>query len=219
MKKSTCVLIALVSGLLISASAVAHQGYMHGGDDDRYQGRGMMGGGMMGRGMMSHGMMGGGMMSHGMMGGCMLSKRMMRMLGLSDKQRSSIRSISRDLHKKIWSLMGKMIDARYSLHDLYARDRKDAKAIGRAYDRIFAIKRQIIVARIQAANKMRDVLTSKQRAQLKRMRRMMRRGDMGRMNGGSRKGRRSDGRHGDGRHMDDDSRNGGSGHMRGMMGN
>jgi Spy/CpxP family protein refolding chaperone len=149
------------------------------------------------------------MMGGGMMGGGMMGQRMMQMLGLTDKQRSSIRGIHRELHKKTWSLMGKMIDARYSLHDLYASDKKDARAIGRAYDRIFAIKRQIIVARIQAANKMRDVLTSKQRAQLKRMRRMMWRGDMG--------WTRGDRRNRDRKNYD--RRKGSSGHMPGMMGN
>ncbi len=151
---------------------------------------GPMGGGMGMMGMMPM-MMRGGMMpmmgGMGMMGGGMMPMMMGRqgmmlgMLDLSDEQRARIRTIQRETASKVRRLWVQMADEADRLRDLYAADRPDPKAIGRAYSKIFDLKRQIIEARVAARNRMTDVLTPEQRKALKSMRERMRRGRMGMM--------------------------------------
>ncbi len=135
-------------------------------------GGGMMGGGMMGGGMMDMmmggGMMGGGMGGMGMMGGGMGP---MAMLNLTDEQRGKIRKIEDDQRKKNRDLYGKIEDESVKLRDLYDTDTPDAKKIGAVYDKIFDLKREAIVASIEAQNKARAVLTKEQQDQLKAWRR------------------------------------------------
>ena len=57
------------------------------------------------------------------------------------------------------------------LRDLYDTDTPDAKKIGAVYDKIFGLKRQLIVSGIEANNKARAVLTKEQQEQIKQMRR------------------------------------------------
>lgn len=166
-------------------------------DDDYMMGRGGMGGGMMGSGMMGGGMMGGGMMGGGMMGGGMMGGGMMGhggmgsiyMLDLKDEQRDKIDDIMYAMRKQHWELMGKMMDHSRKLQKLYNADTRDAGAIGKVYDDIFRLKRQMIVEAIEADNKAQAVLTKKQHKQLQDLRHgrgmgMMGRGGMGMMGGG-----------------------------------
>ncbi len=147
---------------------------------DGYSGMGMMGPGMMGgggAGMMSGGMMdmmmGGGMMGGGGMGmgPGMMGGGMMGMLNLTDEQRTKINKIFDDSRKKNRDLYGKIEDESVKLRDLYDTDTPDAKKIGAVYDKIFDLKRQAIVAGIEAQNKARGVLTKEQQEQLKSFRR------------------------------------------------
>lgn len=135
-------------------------------------GMGMKGGGMgmMGRGGMGMGMMGGG----GMMGMGPIHR-----LDLSDDQRKKINAIQNDLRKHNWNLMGQIMDEKARLRDLYAADKLDGRAIGKVYDRIFKTKKKMIETGIEARNKQYDMLTDKQRNELKRFR-----GGMGMMGGG-----------------------------------
>lgn len=132
---------------------------------------GMMGpgGGMMGYGM---GMMrpGMGMMGYGM--GMHAGHEMMAILSLNldDKQRSKVRQLQRELHKQHRDLMDKMMDDREKLEDLYDADKRDAKAIGKAYEKIFDLQRQMIEQSIETSNKALEVLTDEQRKQVKSMR-------------------------------------------------
>ena len=144
---------------------------------------GMMGGGMMGPGMMrggdGTGMLGGGLMGggmggvgvgHGMMGdGGLMGP--MAMLDLSDEQRAKIRRIEDEQRKKNRDLYAKIEDESVKLRDLYGADTLDAKKIGAVYDKIFDLKREVIVAGIEAHNKARAVLTKEQQDQLKSFRR------------------------------------------------
>ena len=122
----------------------------------------MMGGGMgtmggeMGPG--SCGMIGGGagMMGYGALGA----------LDITKDQQAKINKIQDDLRKQHWAIMGKMMDEQSKLRDLYADEKLDAKKIGAVSDAVYALRKQMIESRIDAINRMRDVLTKEQREQL-----------------------------------------------------
>lgn len=138
---------------------------------------GMMGdcGDMMdGHGMMGEygeGMMGG----HGMM---MESPRMhmIMSLNLTDEQRAKINKLNDELQHKNWEREGMIRDESAKLRDLYEADKRDPKAIGAEYQKIFDIKRQMIEAMVDTENHMEELLTPEQLRQLKDMRHHM--GDM-----------------------------------------
>ncbi len=137
------------------------------------RGYGMGGSGMMGMGggmMGGHGIMGSGM---GMMGGMDMSA--IRMLDLTDQQRARINKIQDSLRKKNWNTMGKIMDEKAKLRDLYAADKRDPKRIGAVYGRIFDLKRRMIEAAITAKNEQEAILTKQQRKQLKQWRGNVRR--------------------------------------------
>ena len=117
----------------------------------------MMGGGM---GPGSCGMMGGGM---GMMGPGAFGN-----LDLTKDQQAKINKIQDELRKQHWAMMGKMMDEQSKLRDLYAEEKLDAKKIGAVSDAVYAIRKQMIESRIDATNRMREVLTKEQREQLSR---------------------------------------------------
>ena len=129
-------------------------------DDDPYQNGPMMGYGG-GMGMMGGHGYGGGM---GMMGGPMQS------LDLDDNQRKKFNDIQDAASKKNWELMGKMMDDRAKLRDLYNADRLDVKAITSVYDRVFATQKKMIENSLTARNQQYDLLNDKQRKEWKEMR-------------------------------------------------
>ncbi|RJQ49298.1 MAG: periplasmic heavy metal sensor [Gammaproteobacteria bacterium] len=134
------------------------------------QGGTLQAGGMgMGPGMMmgGDGMMGGGMMD--MMGKDGMAP--FSRLNLSDEQRATLRKIEDEQRKKTWGLTGKIMDESAKLRELYGADVPDANKIGAIYDRIFDLKREIIVTGIEARNKARAALTKEQREQFKQQRR------------------------------------------------
>lgn len=129
---------------------------------------GMMGGHMDGM-MCDHkgGMMGG----HG--AGMMMESPRMNMimsLDLSDEQRSKINKLSEDLRHNNWTTKGLIMDESAKLRDLYAADKRDPSAIGKEYQKIFDLQRQMIEATITAQNRIEELLTPDQRVQLKNMR-------------------------------------------------
>ncbi len=136
-----------------------------------------MGGGMMGH---EHGM-GGGMMGDcggGMMGGMMGGHGMMlesprmhmvRALNLSDEQRAKINKLSDELQHKNWEREGMIRDEAAKLRDLYEADKRDPKAIGAEYQKIFDIKRQMIEAMVDTQNRVEALLTPEQLRQMKEM--------------------------------------------------
>lgn len=142
----------------------------------------MMGMGQMGgcrMGMMS--MMGPmGMGRMGMMGpmgmGPMGMMSMMRgmgmmqyMLDLSGEQRNQMRDIHKDTRSKMWPLRDRMMEYNDDLYELYQQDTPDAGKVGDVYKNIFDIKRQMIELHVKARNRMFDVLTDEQKAQLEQM--------------------------------------------------
>ncbi len=150
-------------------------------------GPGTMGPGMMGPGTMGHGMMGPGMMGGGMMGGGMMGPHMagpdglLSALDLSDDQQRRIDAIHDGVRKQHWELMGRIMDERAKLRDLYRTDKRDPSAIGAEYQRIFDLRRQMIETGIAAHNRLEEVLTAEQR---QRVRDAMRRGYGAGMMGG-----------------------------------
>lgn len=138
------------------------------GDDKGSMGMTSMGGGKMGghcmMGMGSGmGMMG--MGGHGMMGGMGMTS--FQMLDLTEQQRTRINKIQHSLRKKNRNTMGKIMDEKDRLRDLYDVEKRNPKKIGAVYGRIFNLKRQMIEATITANNQQEAVLTKDQRKQLK----------------------------------------------------
>lgn len=132
------------------------------------QGMGMHGGmAPGGRGM---GMMLSGQPGRGVMG-----------LTLTDDQQLAVRKLHHKLRRQNWSLKGEILDQQEKLIELYVVDVPDAAAIGKVYDAIFDIKRQMIENRITTENEVRALLTEEQKSQLKTGQ-MGCRGSMGRHN-------------------------------------
>jgi Spy/CpxP family protein refolding chaperone len=121
------------------------------------------------------GMMGGCGTGSGMMGmmdsheGDMADLDAFSMLNLTPDQKVKLNKIQLDLRKQHWALMGKNIDNKALLNELYAADRPDPKKIGQVYASIFDIRRQMIESRIDAMNRMKDVLTKEQLDKLKQL--------------------------------------------------
>ena len=121
-------------------------------------------GGMMG------GKMGGMMGDHGagMMRG-MARMNMVMSLDLNDGQRSKINKISDELKHDNWATKGLIMDESAKLRDLYEADKRDPAAIGKEYQKIFDLQRQMIEATVTAQNRIEELLTPDQRTQLKKM--------------------------------------------------
>lgn len=141
---------------------------------------GMMGGYGMGPGMMGSGM-GHGMMDDGRGDDCMMGGRGMRgmepgmmgmgpgmmggygpagMLNLDESQQKKIVQIQDELRKKHWDLMGKMNDEQAKLRQLYYYSgQRDPAAIGKQYQRIQDLRRQMMESSIEAQNRIDAVLT------------------------------------------------------------
>lgn len=116
----------------------------------------------MGYGNMMDGDMGHGGSMHGMRSRI----NSIDMLDLDPTQRTKIRALQRELRKSRWQSMGKMMDEKDKLTDLYSAGNRDKAAIGEVYSRIFDLKRQMIEANIEAGNKARAILTEQQRKEL-----------------------------------------------------
>lgn len=126
-------------------------------------------GGMMGdhQGGMMSGHMGGMMGGHGagMMGAPHM--HMIMSLDLNDEQRSKINKLSDELKHNNWATKGLIMDESAKLRDLYAADKRDPAAIGKEYQKIFDLQRQMIEATITNQNRVEELLTPEQRTQLK----------------------------------------------------
>ncbi|MEW5973825.1 MAG: Spy/CpxP family protein refolding chaperone [Pseudomonadota bacterium] len=97
---------------------------------------------------------------------------------LSDEQRAKMREIQREQFKQETGLREKLYDEYGKLEEIYDADKPDPKAVRDAYDRIYALRKQMIEARVQSHNRMYDLLTDEQRKLWKSQRRQV--GGMGR---------------------------------------
>lgn len=100
---------------------------------------------------------------------------------LSSEQRAKSREIQRELFKKESELREKMFMEQGQIEDLCDADKPDPKAVRAAYDRLYEVRKEMIEARIQARNKMFDVLTDEQRKVWRQQRRQWRHMGMGQM--------------------------------------
>lgn len=106
----------------------------------------------------------------GMMGGHPSHMRIVMSLDLNEDQRSKINKLSDELKHNNWATKGLIMDESAKLRDLYAADKRNPSDIGKVYQKIFDLKRKMIEATITTQNRIEEILTPEQRAQLKDMR-------------------------------------------------
>ncbi len=99
---------------------------------------------------------GGGMMQH------------FRRLDLTPEQRTKLNAIHDGLRHQTWDLKGKIMDERAKLRDVLETDKPDPKKAGPIFDAMFGLKKQIILAHMDAMNRAKDVLTKDQLDELKK---------------------------------------------------
>ncbi len=92
------------------------------------------------------------------------------LLDLSTAQRDKIFTIQTELRNQNWPLMGQIMDQYAKLGELYNADTLDAKQVGAVYGRIFALRKQMIMAGVEATSRELAVLTPEQREQLRKLR-------------------------------------------------
>lgn len=103
-------------------------------------------------------------------------------LELTVEQREKMRTIQKDMFKQNMALMEKMVDEYSQVESLSDADKQDTKSILEAYDRQSALRRQMMSNRLQAQQKMYDLLTDEQRKSWRSQRRNW--SHMGRMGQG-----------------------------------
>ncbi|MEJ2451952.1 MAG: Spy/CpxP family protein refolding chaperone [Gammaproteobacteria bacterium] len=128
-------------------------------------GPGYMGGRGMGPGNMPYRGRGPGYMhpgGHGY-GGMGYGMGMMQALHLDKSQRSKIRALMREQRATNCKTMTEMMDVRDELAEEYDKDKPNAKAIGKLYEKMQAMQRHMLERMVVTRNKMRDVLNKEQR--------------------------------------------------------
>lgn len=139
------------------------RGYMHQGGGYGGRGYGMgYGGGMMGYGMGY----GGGMMGYGMGYGGM---GMMQALNLSKAQQAKFRSLLREQRSARCKDMTAMFDVRDELAAEYAKDQPDPKVIGKLYNKMAQMQRNMLEQSVRMRDKMRELLNKDQKETFDRM--------------------------------------------------
>lgn len=117
---------------------------------------------------------------HGMMGGQtadMMMEPDMHLLGalaLSKEQQSKINKLADEFKHNNWATQGMFNDETAKLRDLYEADKRDPAAIGKEYQKIFDLKRQMIEAYLDTQNHIEEILTPEQLAKMKEARKQMR---------------------------------------------
>lgn len=89
-------------------------------------------------------------------------------LNLSESQLEQVDKIHDKLREKQRRLMSQMWQEQARLDELYDADRRDPAAIGKAHERISRLQREALEARIEAENKVMDLLTKEQKDKLRR---------------------------------------------------
>lgn len=95
-------------------------------------------------------------------------------LALSEEQQSKINKISDELKHNNWATQGLINDETAKLRDLYEADKRDPAAIGKEYQKVFDLKRQMIETYLDTQNRIEEILTPEQRAKTKEARHEMR---------------------------------------------
>jgi Spy/CpxP family protein refolding chaperone len=100
---------------------------------------------------------------------------MLRALDLSQEQQSKINKLSDDLKHNNWATQGLINDETAKLRDLYEADKRDPATIGKEYQKVFDLKRQMIETYLETQNRIEEILTPEQRAKMKEARHNMHR--------------------------------------------
>lgn len=95
-------------------------------------------------------------------------------LNLTDDQRAKVTKIADELKHDNWATQGLLNDESARLRDLYEAEQRDVPAISAEYQKVFDLKRKMIETYLNAQNRIEDVLTPEQRAQMKDLRQKMR---------------------------------------------
>lgn len=116
---------------------------------------------------------------HGMMGEAadMMMEPDMHLLGalaLGKEQQAKINKLSDELKHNNWATLGLINDETAKLRDLYEADKRDPVAIGKEYQKVFDLKRQMIEAYLDTQNRIEEILTPEQLAKVKEARQKMR---------------------------------------------
>ena len=140
----------------------------YGGMGPGNMGYGRMGPGYMGQGGMGYGsgMMGGmgGMGGMGMMGGMgYRGMGMMQALNLDNAQRTKIRNLMREQAAANCKNMTSMMDVHDELAAEYDKDKPDPKALGKLYEKMQGMQRQMFERMVETRNKMREMLNKEQK--------------------------------------------------------
>ena len=114
----------------------------------------------------------GGHYGHEMMGldSDMMMEPDMHLLGalsLNKEQQSKINKLSDELKHNNWATHGLINDETAKLRDLYEADKRDPVAIGKEYQKVFDLKRQMIETYLETQNRIEEILTPEQRAKMK----------------------------------------------------
>jgi Spy/CpxP family protein refolding chaperone len=110
---------------------------------------------------------------HGMMGDqgtkMMMEPNMhaLRALALSKEQQSKISKLTDDLKHNNWATQGVINDETAKLRDMYEADKHDPATIGKEYQKIFDLKRQMIETYLDTQNRIEEILTPEQLTKLK----------------------------------------------------
>ena len=184
MKMKQCLAITAILLLVVAfgiTGAIAQpMGQNEGMHDDSPMGGGMMcgkmGGGMMG-GMMQDGMMNCGMMQDDSpMGGDMMSEHHIRMLlmklDLNDKQKEQIDGIITRTKKDMIKRKADLQIAKIDLKNILSKDPVDMKAAESQIREIEAMKTAMMLAHLNAVEEGKSLLTSEQRAKMKKIMQM-----------------------------------------------
>lgn len=155
-----CISVLLVAALPLAAQA-----------EGGYRGPGMMdqaspgqGGNMMGPGGPRQG---GGMMGQGMPRQGMGAPRPFAGVEFSDEQRQRIQKMMEGERQSHQERVKKMRGFQQQLRKLYSADKWDAQAITGLYEKMHAEQRKTIAAMAEARNKVYELMTKKQREQMK----------------------------------------------------
>lgn len=94
-------------------------------------------------------------------------------LHLDAKQREEVGTIERDVANKNWQLLGRLRTECERLYDLYGKPQLDRSAVNHVYKEMAKLQRQMFENRLDAQQRLRDVLNREQQAIWRSMHRGM----------------------------------------------
>ena len=92
------------------------------------------------------------------------------MLALSADQRAGINKIQDESCKKKLDLADQLAGSQAELRSLYTADSRDAKAIDKQYEKLFALQRKAIEVDVDTTDRIEALLSPEQRDRLKQLR-------------------------------------------------